>query len=72
MTTAVATRHPLYDAIVRAVCSSDQVSVTLANGSEQEIDAAEEEAWQAKNALIVEFRNLGIGENWLRKLGSVI
>lgn len=64
--------HPLRTAIIRAVCAADHVHVTLANGTEAECDAADEEAFAAKQAMLAEFRKFGIGADWLGKLGAVL
>lgn len=64
--------HPLRTAIIRAVCAADHVSVTLANGTEAECEAADDEAFAAKEAMLAEFRKFGIGADWLGKLGGVL
>jgi hypothetical protein len=66
-------QHPLHSAIMRAVLAADQVIITYANMlTEDEIIAAEDDAWCAKQAMYAEFHKLGISENLVRKIGSVV
>lgn len=63
--------HPLASAIKAAILAADQVTLTLHNGgTEAEIDAAEDAAWEARKAMFDAFLDIGLGQNWLRRLGA--
>jgi hypothetical protein len=63
--------HPLAATIKAAILAADQVTLTIhTGGTESEIDAAEEAAWDARKAMFDAFLDIGLGQNWLRRLGA--
>lgn len=64
----------LKDLVVSAVTTQDTVRIAYANGATlAEIDALEDAAWEAGQALVERFRvDHGISKDWLRRMGGVI
>lgn len=64
---------PLLSAIKNAVFAVDHAALCLhGTATETEIDAAEDAAWDARQALIAEFAALGVTQDWVRRIGGVL
>jgi len=63
---------PLQAAIRRAVAAADHVGWSLWNDTEEAVDIAEDEAFEARAAMVSAFMALGVTPAMLRRIRDVL